>query len=67
MALPFLTSVLDGGECSASRPGRFTPGERASQYPMDRRLGGPKCQSGLYGEERNLLPPPRTEPQLSAP
>jgi hypothetical protein len=22
----FLTSALDGGECSASRPGRFTPG-----------------------------------------
>jgi hypothetical protein len=21
-----LTSALDGGECSASRPGRFTPG-----------------------------------------
>jgi hypothetical protein len=26
----FLTSVLDGGEWSASRLGRFTPGERAS-------------------------------------
>jgi hypothetical protein len=26
----FLTSALDGGEWSASRPGRFTPGERAS-------------------------------------
>jgi hypothetical protein len=25
----FLTSVLAGGEWSASRPGRFTPGERA--------------------------------------
>jgi hypothetical protein len=25
----FLTSALDGGECSASRPCRFTPGERA--------------------------------------
>jgi hypothetical protein len=24
---PFLTSALDGGEWSASRPGRFTPGE----------------------------------------
>jgi hypothetical protein len=27
IALPFLTSALDGGEWSASRPGRFTPGE----------------------------------------
>jgi hypothetical protein len=25
----FLTSVLVGGELSASRPGRFTPGKRA--------------------------------------
>jgi hypothetical protein len=25
----FFTSALVGGECSASRPGRFTPGERA--------------------------------------
>jgi hypothetical protein len=25
----FLTSALVGGECSASRPGRFTSGERA--------------------------------------
>jgi hypothetical protein len=24
----FLTSALDGGEWSASRPGRFTPGEK---------------------------------------
>jgi hypothetical protein len=26
----FLTSALDGGEWSASRPGRFTPTERAT-------------------------------------
>jgi hypothetical protein len=25
----FLTSALDGGEWTASHPGRFTPGERA--------------------------------------
>jgi hypothetical protein len=29
MAPPFLTSALDGGEWSASRPCCFTPGERA--------------------------------------
>jgi hypothetical protein len=28
-----LTAVLDDGEWSASRPGGFTPGERASHYP----------------------------------
>jgi len=33
----FLTSALDGGECSASRPGRFTPVERA---PGTHWLGG---------------------------
>jgi hypothetical protein len=27
IAPPFLTTALDGGEWSASRPGRFTPGE----------------------------------------
>jgi hypothetical protein len=30
--------ALVGGEWSASRPGRFTPGERASRYPLDRTL-----------------------------
>jgi hypothetical protein len=30
IAPPFLTSVLDGGEWSASRSGRFIPGEGAS-------------------------------------
>jgi hypothetical protein len=31
ITLPFLTSALDGGEWSASRPGRLTPGKQ-SQY-----------------------------------
>jgi hypothetical protein len=30
IAPPFLTSALDGGEWSASRPGRFTSGEIAA-------------------------------------
>jgi hypothetical protein len=33
----FLTSALAGGEWSASRPGRFTPGERV---PGTRWIGG---------------------------
>jgi hypothetical protein len=33
----FLTSALFGGECSASRPGPFTPRERAS---VTRWIGG---------------------------
>jgi hypothetical protein len=45
----FLTSVLVGGEWSASRPGRFTPGER-TRHPSHRRLGGSQSQSGRYRE-----------------
>jgi len=32
--LLFLTAALDEGEWSASRPGGFTPGERASHCPL---------------------------------
>jgi len=35
----FITSALDGGEWSASRPGRFTPGNKA-RYTLDRWLAG---------------------------
>jgi len=34
---PFLTSGLEGGEWSTSRPGRFTPGEKS---PGTHRIGG---------------------------
>jgi hypothetical protein len=37
MALSFFASALYGGEWSVSRPGRFTPGERA---PGMQWLGG---------------------------
>jgi hypothetical protein len=46
----FLTSALVGGEWSASRPCRFTPGERAPRYPFYRRLGGPQSRCGRHGE-----------------
>jgi hypothetical protein len=52
----FLTSALDGGEGSVSCSG-FTSRERAPQYSLDRRLGGPQRQSGHYGEEEILLSP----------
>jgi hypothetical protein len=45
----FLTSVLDEGEWSASRPGRFITGETAPRYPLDRRLDGPQSLSGRDG------------------
>jgi hypothetical protein len=57
MAPPFLTSVLDGCEWSASRPCHYTRGKRAPRYPLDRRLGGPHIQSGRCGEEKNLALP----------
>jgi hypothetical protein len=37
IAPPFLTSALDGGEWSASRPGHFTAGETAPDTPL---IGG---------------------------
>jgi hypothetical protein len=46
----FLTSVLDGGDWSASHPGSFIP-----RYPLARRLGGPPSWSGCCGEENNVL------------
>jgi hypothetical protein len=57
-----LTSALDGGEWSASRPGRFTPRERAPWYPLDRRLGGLQSRSGRGGDEKNSQVTPGIEP-----
>jgi hypothetical protein len=51
-----LTSVLDGCEWSASRPGRFTHRKNSPWYPLDRRLGGPQSQSGRGGEEKKSHP-----------
>jgi hypothetical protein len=45
-----LTSALVGGKWSASRPGRFTPGEGALWDPLDRRLSGPQSRCGRRGE-----------------
>jgi hypothetical protein len=51
-----LTSVLVGGEWSDSHSGRFSPGERAPQYALNRRLSGPQNRSGRCGEEKILDP-----------
>jgi hypothetical protein len=58
-----LTSALDGGECSASRHGRFTPRGKSPWYPLDRRLRGPQSRSGCGGLEKNSQLPPGIEPQ----
>jgi hypothetical protein len=50
----FLTSALDEGECSASRPCRFTPGLKSHQHILDRKLGGSQSRSGRCGIEKNF-------------
>jgi hypothetical protein len=54
-----LTSVLDGGEWSASRFGRSTLRKRASG--THRRPGGPQSRFGR-GEEKHSQPPSGIEP-----
>jgi hypothetical protein len=54
----FFTSAVVGGEWSASRPGRFTPGERA---PGTHRIGGwVGPRTGLEDVEK-ILDPTRTQ------
>jgi hypothetical protein len=57
---PFLTSALDGGEWSASRPGRFTPGEK---IPGTHSIGGRVGpRTGLDDvQRRKILPLPGLE------
>jgi hypothetical protein len=60
----FSTSALDGGEWSASRPGRaFTPGEGTPGTHWTGGWVGPRA--GLDTEVRGkiLLPPPEIEPR----
>jgi hypothetical protein len=57
-----VTSALDGGEWSASHPGRFTPRVRAPGKHWIMRLGGPQSHSGRDGEEKYSQPPPGIEP-----
>jgi len=40
-----MNTALEGGEGSASRPGRSLPLGKA-RYPLCRRLGGPQDRSG---------------------
>jgi hypothetical protein len=52
----FLTSVLVGGDWSASRSGGYTQGEKTTGTPLDRRLDGHQSWSGRRGEEKILDP-----------
>ena len=51
----FLTTALEGGEGSASRPGRSLPLGK-TRYPLHRRLGGPQ---GRSRQVRKISPPHR--------
>jgi hypothetical protein len=51
----FLTSALDGGEWSVSRPGRaFTPGERTPGTHWTGDWVGPKVKQSRYTTWRRL-------------
>jgi hypothetical protein len=61
--LCFWTSALEGGEGSASRPGRFLlPGK--TRYPLYRRVSGPQ---GRSGQVRKISPPPGFDPRTVQP
>jgi hypothetical protein len=51
----FSTSALEGGEWSASRPGRDLAPGKGSRYPLDRRLGGPQSRSGQRSWRKNSI------------
>ena len=59
----FLTTALEGGEGSASRPGRSLPPGK-TRYPLYRRLGGPL---GRSGKVRKISPPPAFDPRTVYP
>jgi hypothetical protein len=52
----FLTSTLVAGECSDSRTGCLTHGEKSPWYQLDRKLSEPQSQSGRRGGEKILQP-----------
>jgi hypothetical protein len=52
----FLTSALDGGEWSVSRPGRALPRGKDPRYPLYRTEGGPQSRSGHRGYRKILCP-----------
>jgi len=49
-----MTTAVEGGEGSASRPGRSLPPGK-TRYLLYRRLGGPQSRSG---QVRKISPPP---------
>jgi hypothetical protein len=58
-----MTTAIEGGEGSVSRPGRSLPPGK-TQYPLYRRLGGPQ---GRSGQVRKISPPPGFNPRTVQP
>jgi hypothetical protein len=54
IAPSFLTSALDEGEWSASRPGRFIPRERAPDILYVERYVGPRAVWTLWSKEKSF-------------
>jgi hypothetical protein len=63
----FLTSALYGGEWPASRPGHFTPEEKAPWFPLAWRFVKLQRWSGRYRIQENTLPLSEFEPRPSSP
>jgi len=59
----FLTTTLERGEESASRPGRSLPSGK-TRYPLYRRLGGPQGRSGQVWK---ISSPPGSDPRTVQP
>ena len=58
-----MTTALEGGERSASRPVRSLPPGK-TRYPLYRRLGEPQ---GRSGQARKISPPPGFDPRTFQP
>ena len=58
-----MTTALEGGEGSTSRPGGLLPPGK-TRYPLYRRLGGPQSRSG---QVRKISPPPGFYPRTVHP
>ena len=58
-----MTTALEGGEGSASRPGHSLPPGK-TRYPLYRRLGGPQ---GRCGQVRKISPPQGFDPRTVQP
>jgi hypothetical protein len=64
----FLTSLLDEGERSASRPGRFTPVKRApSNHWIEEKVRWALEPVGRGGEDKNSLHLLKVEARSSSP